>query len=81
MLADSLSHLIHSNQLAPFTVIRVPKLICKQIGGTTKKLVVILEVEILTPGNQVGAKLGNPVQIGIDGEIPDPVRDKLTALR
>ena len=41
----------------------------------------VQEVEILTPGNQVGAKLGNPVQIGIDGEFPDPVRDKLTALR
>ena len=81
MLSISLNHLIHSNQLAPFTVIRVAKHICNQIGGKTKKVVVILEVEILTPGNQMGAKLGNPVQIGIDGEISDPVRVKLTALR
>ena len=71
MLATSLNHLIHSNQLASFTVIRVAKHICNQIGQQTKKVVVILEVEILAPGQQVGAKLGNPVQISSDGKIPD----------
>ena len=71
MLATSLNHLIHSNQLASFTVIRVVKHICNQIGQQTKKVVVILEVEILAPGSQVGAKLGSPVQISSDGKIPD----------
>ena len=81
MLFTSLDHLIHSNQLAPFTVMRVVKVkhICH--GQQDKKVVFLREVEILAPGNQVGARLGNPVEIGIDGKIHDPVRNKLTALR
>ena len=79
MLFTSLDHLIHSNQLAPFTVIRVVKHIC--YGQQDKKVVFLREVEILAPGNQVEARLGNPVEIGIDGKIHDPVRNKLTALR
>ena len=63
--------MIHSNQLAPFTIIKVKKHICNQVGQQTKKVVLILEVEIMTPGDQVGAKLGSPVQIGSDGKIPD----------
>ena len=30
----------------------------------------ILELEILTPGSQVGTKIGNPQQIGADGKVP-----------
>ena len=71
MLATQLNPMIHSNQLAPFTIIKVKKHICNQVGQQTKKVVVILEVEIMTPGDQVGAKLGSPVQIGSDGKIPD----------
>ena len=71
MLATQLNPMIHNNQLVPFTIIKVKKHICNQVGQQTKKVVVILEVEILTPGDQVGAKLGNPVQIGSDGKIPD----------
>ena len=68
MLATQLNHMIHNNQLASFTVIKVKKHICNQVGQQTKKVVVILELEILTPGDQVGAKLGNPVKVGSDGK-------------
>ena len=71
MLATQLNHMIHNNQLASFTVIKVKKHICNQIGQQTKRVVVILEVEILAPGDQVGAKLGNPIQINSDGKIPE----------
>ena len=71
MLATQLNPMIHSNQLAPFTIIKVKKHICNQVGQQTKKVVVILEVEIVSPGDQVGAKLGSPVQISSDGKIPD----------
>ena len=71
MLATQLNPMIHSNQLASFTIIKVKKHICNQIGQQTKKVVVILEVEILTPGDQVGAKLGNPVQVGSDGKFTE----------
>ena len=43
----------------------------------------ITEMEIITPGDQVGVKLGNPVEITFtsDGEIIDLVTAKFTALR
>ena len=66
-------------KLAPFTIIKVKKHICG--GVSRRKLFEILEVEIVTPGNQVGVKLGNPVEIGSDGKIPDLMEAKLTALR
>ena len=71
MLATQLNPLIHDNSLAPFTIIKLKKHICNQVGQQTKKVVVILEVEILSPGSEVGSKLGNPVQIGSDGKVPD----------
>ena len=57
-------------KLAPFTIIKVKKHTCTALFCW--KLVEILEVEIVTPGNQVGNKLGNPVEIGPDGKIPNP---------
>ena len=66
--------MITSNQLAPFTIIKVKKY--TRFAG-----LLILEVEIVTPGNQVGVKLGKPVEIGSDGKIPDLMEAKLTALR
>ena len=64
--------MIYQQQLAPFTIIKVKKDICKAIFSW--KLVEILEVEIVTPGNQVGDKFGNPVEIGPDGKIPNPMK-------
>ena len=77
-LAPSLNNLIHSNQLARFTIVRVVRHL---YGPGPFPVIYIQELEIVAPGSQVGAKLGNPVKIGIDGKIPDPVRNKLTTLR
>ena len=71
MLASQLIPMIHNNQLAPFTIIKVKKYICKQVGQPPTNFAVIQELEILTPGEQVGGKLGSPVQIGSDGKIPE----------
>ena len=71
MLATQLNPMIHENKLAPFTIIKVKKHICNQVGQQTKKVVVILEVEILTPGTEVGVMLGDPVPIGFDGKVPN----------
>ena len=68
--------MITTNQLlTPFTIVKV-----KNYTKFTGHLC-IREVEIVTPGNQVGVKLGNPVEIGYDGKIPDLMEAKLTALR
>jgi len=70
MLATQLNNMIHNKQLEMFTVIKVKKQICNQVAGQTKRVVIILDLEIVTPGSQVGSKIGDPVQIGSDGKIP-----------
>ena len=67
-----------STQLAPFTIIKVKK---HMVWPPNKMVVWIQQVEIISPGNQVGVKIGDPISIGPDGEIPDPMEAKLTALR
>jgi len=74
MLATQLNHLVHDNQLSQYSIVKVKKFICNQMGaqgGAGKKVVIILDVEVVTPGAEVGAKIGNPVQIGSDGVIPN----------
>jgi len=70
MLATQLNSLIHEKKLEQFTIIRVKKHICNQVAGQSKRVVIILDLEVVTPGSQVGQKIGNPVQIGSDGKIP-----------
>ena len=82
LLATQLNPMIQSNQLAPFTIIKVKKHTLLQYGQPPTKMVVLIQqVEIVSPGNQVGVKIGDPTPIGPDGEIPDPMEAKLTALR
>ena len=63
--------------LNPFTIIKIIKI--KNPNWQNKKVVWITDLEIVTPGDQVGVQLGNPVQISSDRKIP--VEDMLTALR
>ena len=72
----------NSAQLAPFTIIKVKKHTLLQYGQPPTKMVVLIQqVEIVSPGNQVGVKIGDPTPIGPDGKIPDQMEAKLTALR
>jgi len=70
MLATQLNSLIHEKQLEMYTIIKVKKHICNQVAGQTKKVVIILDLEVMTPGSEVRSKIGNPVQIGSDGTVP-----------
>ena len=70
MLATQLNTMIHDKQLEMFTIIKLTKQICNHVPNQSKRVVIILELEVVTPGAQVGSKLGNPVQIGSDGKVP-----------
>ena len=70
MLATQLNNMIHDKQLEMFTIIKLKKQICNQVPNQSKRVVIILELEVVTPGAQVGSKIGNPVQIGSDGKVP-----------
>ena len=43
------------------------------VGGEAQAIFVILELEILCPGAVVGAKIGNPQQIGAELRNPEDV--------
>ena len=63
MLATQLNNMIHDKHLELFTLIKLRKLVCNRVPTQSKRVVIILELEVVTPGAQVGSKLGNPVQI------------------
>ena len=59
MLGTQLVYMIHENQLAPNTVIRLNRYVSNTVNGT-KKIVILLDLTILVPGGQA-KKIGNPV--------------------
>ena len=73
MLATQLNSLVHDNKIPQFSVIRVKKLVCNQMAAQAKRVVIVLELEVLQRGEQVGKKIGNPATIGSDGKVPADV--------
>merc|ERR1719319_2088428 len=61
--------MIRGMALEPFTIIKVDKYICNQVQGQSKRVVILLKVSVLTPGDQVNVKLGNPVPMDGAGNI------------
>ena len=70
MLATHLNYMIHDKHLEMFTILKVKKQVCNQVPNQNKRVVIILELEVVTPGAQVGSKIGNPVQMGSDSTVP-----------
>ena len=75
ILATNLNHLISDQRLDKFSIVQVTKLVCNRVPAQTNKLVILLlEVEVITPGVRVGGRFGNPVQLEIDTKFsPAPV--------
>ena len=48
-------------------LIRVKEFLYNSAAGQGKKILILMDVEVVTPGNQVNSKIGNPIQIGVDG--------------
>lgn len=65
MLATQMNHLITEGRLEPNSIVCVKNHICNNVNG--KKVIILLDIEILKPGSEVGGKIGEPVQIGADG--------------
>jgi len=78
MLNTKCNNLIHDKQLEPFTIIRVKEFLYNSAAGQGKKILILMDVEVVTPGNQVNSKIGNPIQIGVDGKVPSPVNNENT---
>ena len=67
MLATQMNHLITEGKLEAFSIVRVNNHICNNVNG--KKVIILLEIEVLKPGSEVGRKIGDPLQIGADGTV------------
>lgn len=67
MMATQLNHMITDKVLDEYCVIRVGRLQCNTMQG--KKVIIILEAEVLRPGSQVGQKIGTPIAINADGTV------------
>jgi len=76
MLATQLNHLIHENALPQYTIIKVKKHVCNQMANQGKRVVIVLDLEVLQTGETVGKKIGNPATIGSDGKVPPPASNQ-----
>ncbi|KAJ3238226.1 Replication factor A protein 1 [Chytriomyces hyalinus] len=59
MLATQLNHLITSNQIVKHSVVRIDKMLCNEISG--KRILIILDLVTLNPGDENCPRLGNPM--------------------
>ena len=72
MLATQLNNLVADNVLEEFCIIRVNKYQCNNISG--KKVIIILELDILKSGASIGRKIGDPIPINNDGTVNENER-------
>ena len=73
ILATNLNHLISDNHMEKYSIVQVSKLVCNRVNTQPSKLVIILlEMEVLTPGEKIGGRFGNPKQLKFDEFYPAP---------
>jgi len=68
MLATQLNPMIHDGTLSEHSIVKVNKLQCNNMQG--KKVIILLELEVLQPGSEVKEKIGTPISINPDGTVP-----------
>jgi replication factor A1 len=70
MMATQMNHFIADGKLENFTVIRANNFICNNVNG--KKVIILLDIEVIKSGAEVAKKIGEPVQIAADGSVANP---------
>ncbi|GIX74979.1 replication protein A 70 kDa DNA-binding subunit [Caerostris extrusa] len=66
MLGTQLNHMVTNKELEKFTIVRVDKCVCNQVQAD-RKVIILLSLTVLAPGNEVNEKLGNPVNSSAGG--------------
>ncbi|KAF8786558.1 replication protein A 70 kDa DNA-binding subunit-like [Argiope bruennichi] len=66
MLGTQLNHMVANKELEKFTIVRVDKCVCNQVQAD-RKVIILLNLTVLVPGNEVNEKLGNPVNSSTGG--------------
>lgn len=72
MLATQLNHLITQGKMEQFTIIKANKVIVNKISNKTgppnkelKKIIILLEIEVLVPGGEVSNPLRELIITGL----------------
>lgn len=60
MLGTQLNSLVTNKELEKFTIVKVDKCVCNQVQAD-RKVIILLNLTVVTPGAEVGEKIGNPV--------------------
>ncbi|XP_014215325.1 replication protein A 70 kDa DNA-binding subunit [Copidosoma floridanum] len=79
MLATQLNHLVTDNILSEHSIVRINRYAISMVnnGGTQRRVMVILNIEVLVPGNEVGVVLGDiNSENAKSEEVADPVVNK-----
>ena len=74
MLATQLNAFVHEEKLKEYCIFKVKKYQCNNMQG--KKVIIILDLEVLQEGSKVGEKLGSPIPIAADGTVPTQSADQ-----
>ena len=69
MLATQNNHLINDKSIDEKCIVRVNKHSCNDMQG--KKVIILLELDIINSGANVGQKIGEPIQINQDGTVSE----------
>ncbi|GAV09001.1 hypothetical protein RvY_18611 [Ramazzottius varieornatus] len=78
MLGTQLNSRFENAEFSPLSIITLEKYVCSEQGppnGEKRKVLIILQVNVEVPGDQVRERLGNPVPLG------DPAGDQGNAQR
>lgn len=70
MLATQLNELHQNGQLAEYTVIRIDRYITSVVNRNErgeKRVLIILELNVVKPGASIGEKIGNPIPLNETG--------------
>ncbi|XP_012231039.1 replication protein A 70 kDa DNA-binding subunit [Linepithema humile] len=65
MLATQLNHLITDNTLSEYAVCEISKYALSSVnnGGKEKRVMLVLGIELIAPGEEVKCKIGNPTNV------------------
>ncbi|KAL8562549.1 hypothetical protein ACOMHN_045814 [Nucella lapillus] len=67
MLAIQLNTMIENNEIDSLCIIKVKKYLRNSIQASDKQILIILDLEVMTKGSEIGEKIGNPAPYKADG--------------
>ncbi|XP_005109695.1 replication protein A 70 kDa DNA-binding subunit [Aplysia californica] len=69
MLAAQMNKFLENEELTSYSIIEVTKYMCNTLGE--KRVIILLDLKVITSGTDVGERIGNPAQLG-PNNIPKP---------